>query len=86
MNDFTQKEMEGWINFYKGTGSLGWSTPSKNFVPSKEWAIAGYKGWPGVASPKGDRPNCKPTCTLKYSKPDFQVAWFRRSNKKRTTI
>jgi hypothetical protein len=73
---FTQNEMLGWINFYKGTGMTGWRTPDKNFQSSIDWATAGYFNWPhGALTPKGDRPNCSPTCSLPYAGGDFRVNW-----------
>ncbi|USH01701.1 DUF4157 domain-containing protein [Grimontia kaedaensis] len=86
MKRFTKSEMKSWINYYKGTGITPWGTPSGNFIPSTEWAVAGYDGWPGVSSPKGDRPTCNPTCPTAYKGRNFRVAWFRYSNAKRTFI
>ena len=43
---FTTAKMLYWIDFYKGTGPFGISTASANFGPSKDWAMAGYGGWP----------------------------------------
>lgn len=72
---FTQAEMEWWINFYKGTGALGLSTPSGNFGPSRDWAIAGYRGWPSAGAPGGDRNTCQPSCPTPYSGGPFHVNW-----------
>lgn len=74
-NRFTENRMLYWINFYKGTGPLGISTPSGNFGPSKDWAVAGYRGWPGAGAPAGDRNNCAPTCPTAYSGGAFNVNW-----------
>jgi hypothetical protein len=74
--DFTKSEMEDWIDLYKGTGPIGISTPSGNFGPSRDWAIAGYDGWPASGTPPaGDRNNCDPSCPTAYSGPDFNVNW-----------
>ncbi len=73
--DFTRAEMLDWINIYKGTGWLGLSTPSANFVPSKNWAGAGYDGWPSTTTPAGDRNTCSPTCPTAYSGSAFRVTW-----------
>lgn len=74
---FTQSEMESWIDFYKGTGWTGWETPSANYGPSRDWAIAGYNGWPsGGTPPAGDRNNCTPPCPTAYSGGAFTVHWY----------
>jgi Domain of unknown function (DUF4157) len=73
---FTQSSMEYWINFYKGTGFTGFSTPSGNFGPSRAWAIAGYNGWPtGGTPPAGDRNTCAPNCPTPYNGSAFSVRW-----------
>jgi len=74
---FTESKMQYWINFYKGTGPLGLSTPSGNFGPSRDWSTAGYRGWPGGGgtAPAGDRPGCAPTCPTPYSGRTFLVHW-----------
>jgi hypothetical protein len=74
-NDFKLPGMLDLINKYKGTGFTGLATPSKNFAPSKEWATAGFNGWPGVAAPAGDRSNCVPLCQKPYAGSDFTVHW-----------
>lgn len=74
-NDFTRGEMLDWINFYKGTGPLGIGTPSGNFIPSQNWAEAGYDGWPAATTPSGDRNNCHPSCGTAYSGSAFRVHW-----------
>jgi Domain of unknown function (DUF4157) len=33
-----------------------------DYSGAMNWAQAGYDGWPGVASPAGDRNDCAPTC------------------------
>ena len=74
--DFTQAEMLDWIDIYKGTGFTGLGTPSANFVPSQEWAVAGYRGWPAAAAPSGDRSNCHPSCPTGYRGGTFRVHWY----------
>jgi hypothetical protein len=73
---FTQAKMLYWINAYKGTGLTGLGTPSGNFGPSQDWAIAGYNGWPGGSTPTGDRNNCTPTCPITYAGRAFRVYWL----------
>src|SRR5262249_51824254 len=75
-NDFKLGGMLDLVNKYKGTGYTGLSTPSKNFVPSKEWATAGFNGWPAAASPAGDRNNCVPLCQKPYAGTVFTVNWI----------
>lgn len=76
MARFTQSKMEYWINYYKGTGSDGKSTPSANFGPSRDWAIAGYAGWPsGGTPPPGDRNSCSPSCATPYGGGAFTYVW-----------
>jgi hypothetical protein len=74
-SDYTEAEMLRLINLYKGTGFTGLSTPSANFVPSQNWAKAGFHDWPAAASPAGDRSNCSPTCATAYSGSAFMVHW-----------
>ncbi len=74
--DFTEAEMLDWINKYKGTGFTGLATPSANFVPSQQWAVAGYRGWPAAAAPSGDRSNCHPSCPTSYRGGAFRVHWY----------
>lgn len=83
---FTHAEMQSWINFYKGTGPLGFSTPSGNFVPSTEWATAGYRGWPAATTPRGDRPGCAAACPTPYAGAAFDVAWWGLDPRVRTVI
>lgn len=42
------------------------------------WADAGYSGWPGAATPAGDRNNCQPKCAAPYSG-KFDVHWYPSS-------
>lgn len=72
---FTQPAMQKWIRFYKGPGVF--SGGSGNFVPSTQWADAGYVGWPSVPSPAGDRNSCNPSCPSPFAGPAFHVAWWR---------
>lgn len=73
---FTESEMVSWINFYKGTGWSGLGTPSGNFIPSRDWASAGFAGWPsGGTAPGGDRSNCTPNCPTPFSG-SFTVHWY----------
>jgi outer membrane protein OmpA-like peptidoglycan-associated protein len=75
-SDFKLPGMLKLINDYKGTGFTGLSTPSANFVPSKEWATAGFNGWPsGTASPAGDRSGCLPKCASPFTGTPFSVNW-----------
>jgi hypothetical protein len=74
-SDFDEASMLKYINWYKGTGFTGLATPSANFGPSKEWAKAGFAGWPGGSTPAGDRNTCAPTCGTAYSGGAFSVNW-----------
>jgi hypothetical protein len=81
-SDFAEAEMLSLISKYKGSGFTGLGTPSGNFVPSKEWAVAGHRDWPKVASPKGDRSNCTPTCRRTDKlKSSFKVQWVRGASR-----
>jgi outer membrane protein OmpA-like peptidoglycan-associated protein len=72
---FTEAEMLSWIDFYKGPGVV--SSAAGNYADSRRWASAGYRGWPTVASPAGDRPGCDPSCPTPHTGPAFEVAWWR---------
>jgi hypothetical protein len=72
---FTLATMLRWIDRYKGTGFTGLATPSGNFIPSTQWAIAGYNGWPAAGTPPGDRNACAPTCPTPLHEPPFRVHW-----------
>jgi len=81
-NNYTINEMLDWISLYKGYGILGLATPDDNFFPSREWASAGYRGWPSAATPRGDRSNCAPTCPTPFAnlggpngRTNFMVHW-----------
>ncbi len=77
VNRFTKSKMLRLINYYKGTGFSGLSTPSANFAESQQWAEAGYDGWPsGGTPPAGDRSNCSPVCPTPYSGRAFRVHWY----------
>lgn len=82
-NRFTHARMQSWINFYKGTRLTGLRTPARNFIPSTQWATAGYQGWPSASTPAGDRPNCGPRCTKPYPGIPFRVAWWSLTSKRR---
>jgi len=50
---------------------------SPNYQPSRDWAVAGYDGWPTCGrQPASDRPKCSPTCLVPYSGPAFQFYWY----------
>jgi hypothetical protein len=55
--------------------------PADNIQPAKDWAQAGYFGWPGwtgLSMPAGDRQGCSPTCPRKALN-KFHVHWvFKR--------
>jgi hypothetical protein len=73
---FRKRGMLHLIDLYKGTGPVGLGTPSSNFAESRQWAEAGYDGWPaGGAPPPGDRNNCVPLCPHAYNGPAFRVNW-----------
>lgn len=82
---YTEKEMLWWIDIYKGPlGPRGVLRPaSGNFIPSRQWAVAGYRGWPlsKAPAPSGDRSNCIPICPLPYSGPTFKVRWSFENGK-----
>ncbi len=44
----------------------GFSGTAANLDAATAWAEAGYAGWPGAATPPGDRTNCAPTCPAAY--------------------
>jgi outer membrane protein OmpA-like peptidoglycan-associated protein len=80
-SDFNKAGMLDLIDKYKGHGFTGLQTPSDNFVPSQQWASAGFDGWPsGASAPKGDRSNCKPTCPTAYAGARFTVHWVPDRN------
>jgi outer membrane protein OmpA-like peptidoglycan-associated protein len=67
--DFTEASMLDLIDLYK--------SGSRNIGPSKAWSVAGRDGWPaGGTPPPGDRPNCKPECSVPYRGPDFDLHWY----------
>ena len=53
------------------TGRVG-----SNVGASAEWADAGWKGWPKVPAPPGDRKNCTGVCSKDYSGPGLTVQWY----------
>jgi hypothetical protein len=78
-NRFSRSAMLLYIWKYK--------SESPNYEPSKQWAVAGFDGWPsGPSTPGGDRTDCTTTCPLTYGSPvaasgaslgtgAFQVHW-----------
>jgi outer membrane protein OmpA-like peptidoglycan-associated protein len=73
---FSPSSMRALIDIYKGSGVTGLGTPSANYGPSRDWALAGYAGWPsGGAPPVGDRSNCGPICPTPFRGPAFRVNW-----------
>jgi hypothetical protein len=44
-----------------------WSGLDPDYAPAKAWADAGYAGWPGAATPGGDRNTCAPSCPTPYT-------------------
>ena len=76
--DFKLAGMLKLIDEYKGTGFTGLQTPSANFVPSQEWATAGFYGWPSgtTAAPAADKPGCLPKCSSPYAGAPFSVHWI----------
>ena len=77
---FTEGEMVTLVELYKAGGLTG-----SNVGPAKEWARAGYHGWPsGGTPPPGDRPTCLPVCPTHYHDSqgvgggavhDFEITW-----------
>jgi hypothetical protein len=53
--------------------------PHPSYQGSRNWAVAGYRGWPAAPTPPVDRPECSPTCSTRYpqrSQPQrFHVHW-----------
>jgi hypothetical protein len=76
--DISSWWMEDLIWAYKGDHPLGQSA-SPNYGPSLEWARAGFRGWPAVPSPRGDRPGCTGSCPTPYTGPPFRVHWYPES-------
>ncbi len=72
---YTESAMLALIAAYKGP-IPGKRKASGNYVPSKQWASAGYNGWPGKGGePPADRPACAPKCSQKYEGERFRVNW-----------
>ena len=67
----------------KGDGAFDGNTwaGAKNWAPSRDWALAGLKGWPrpGAQTPAEERA-CSPTCPLTYPNDHFRVKWDTRTN------
>ncbi|MEA2736293.1 MAG: hypothetical protein QOE14_2744 [Humisphaera sp.] len=69
---WSQARMKTIVYAYKGPRII--KPKAGNYESSQDWAAAAYKGWPGgVATPKGDRPNCATTCPQWYSGGAFTV-------------
>jgi RHS repeat-associated protein len=64
------------IYAYKGP-NIGLRPAATNWIPSREWAVAGYKGWvPDTGTtPPGDNPQCS-HCPVAYAGPQFTVHWY----------
>jgi hypothetical protein len=62
---------------YKGP-KPPFSGGAPNYTTSRDWAIAGYDGWPAGSAtpPPGDRPTCIPACPVDYSGPAFRFYWY----------
>jgi hypothetical protein len=62
---------------YKGP-KPPFSGGAPNYTTSRDWAIAGYDGWPAGSAlpPPGDRPTCIPACPVAYSGPAFRFYWY----------
>ena len=72
---FSETTMLGLIDLYKGR-IPGLRRASGNWIPSREWARAGYRGWSGGSAPAADRPSCQTTCPVPYTNPAFTVYWY----------
>jgi hypothetical protein len=72
---FSETTMLALIDAYKGPVPYI-RNPSGNWIPSREWAKAGYRGWAGGSTPAGDRPACAVTCSVPYRGSAFTVYWF----------
>ena len=66
--DTCRTNMVMMIRAYKG------GTPS--FMPSVEWAIAGFEGWPETyGTPPSSYPKCRIGCPTKYHNGLFEIRW-----------
>ena len=77
--DIWQSTMENMVWAYKGYIPLV-RDASANYKPSLEWARVGYKDWPAVASPAGDRPGCGTACPTAYAGAPFTLHWYPASH------
>lgn len=77
--DMWESTMENMIWAYKGYIPLV-RDASANYKPSLEWARVGYKDWPAVASPAGDRPGCGTACPTAYAGAPFTLHWYPASH------
>jgi len=48
----------------------------KDIDAAMAWADAGFDGWPGSATPAGDRNSCSPTCATPYAGAAFDYHWY----------
>lgn len=78
VNRFSRNSMNFWISVYKPF--------SGNLASSKNWANAGFSGWPSAATPAGDRLGCQPVCPLPNRHGPFTTAWLRFSTRSFTAI
>lgn len=75
LRGFPESYMQRLINLYKGP--LPFRAASANWVPSFQWATAGYRGWPSAGTPPpGDRPGCAIGCPIPYGGSAFVVHWW----------
>ncbi len=73
-SNYDEDHMIELIDFYKGPGIF--FAAAGNYVPSLQWARAGYHGWPnGGNPPPGDRNNCAPQCPKPYYFGPMPVRW-----------
>ncbi|MFC1759462.1 RHS repeat domain-containing protein [Planctomycetota bacterium] len=66
--------MQSLIDAYKGPVPF-YRDPSPNWLPSKDWADAGFDGWPTppAATPAPDRAHCPATCPVPYAGIPFTI-------------
>lgn len=75
-SEYNRESMLNLIHHYKATlPALKLQGPAKNLNTAKDWAAAGYDGWPAVMAPPGDRNHCKPECSIPYTGGPFTVRW-----------
>jgi RHS repeat-associated protein len=79
LSGFSEPEMLTYIGLYSTVWQWKQGNPTKpNYEASRDWAIAGYEGWPfvRVQIPKGDRPYYLTGNSEPYSGPEFHFNWF----------